>query len=197
MSNNHTGWTGFRCTSDEECGRAEGVCDKSGCGWNPYKYNVTDFYGPARHYTIDTSRVFTIVTQFVTDDGTATGTLAEVRRLYVQDGRVVRNAPITTAEGSLTTSTMDDAYCSATAPYDQQRGGLAGVGRALGRGMVLIFSIWNDAGSFMNWLDSGEAGPCSATEGNPALIEAEHPDVQVTFKNIRFGEIGSTFRRGW
>lgn len=181
----------YLCTSDDECEQTDGVCDEWGCGWNPYVYNVTDFYGPARNYTIDTDRVFTIVTQFITDDGTATGTLVEIRRLYIQDGRVIHNAPITT--GNLTTSVMDDAYCSATASFDLQRGGLAGIGEALGRGMVLIFSIWDDTGGYMNWLDSGSAGPCNSTEGNPTLIEAEHPDVQVTFKRIRYGEIGSTY----
>lgn len=180
-----------RCTSDEEYEQTQGVYDEWGCSWNPYVYNITDFYGPARNYTINTDRVFTIVTQLITDDGTPTGTLLEIRRVYVQDGRAIRNAPITI--GNMTTTITDDAYCSATASYDQQRGGLAGIGEALGRGMVLIFSIWDDTGGYMNWLDSGSVGPCNATEGYPTLIEAEHPDVQVTFKNIQYGEIGSTF----
>lgn len=49
------------------------------------------------------------------------------------------------------------------------------MGKALGRGMVLAMSIWNDPGQFMNWLDSGNAGPCNATEGNPALyVSLDH-----------------------
>ncbi|KAK3900082.1 concanavalin A-like lectin/glucanase domain-containing protein, partial [Staphylotrichum tortipilum] len=74
------------------------------------------------------------------------------------------------------------------APY----GGLAGMGQALGRGMVLAFSIWNDAGGNMNWLDSGSNGPCSSTEGNPSNILANSPDTRVIFSNIRWGDIGST-----
>lgn len=181
----------YLCTSDDECGQAEGVCDEYGCGWNPYVYNLTDFYGPSGKYTIDTNRVFTIVTQFITHDGTSSGTLVEIRRLYVQDGRVIHNAAITT--GNLTTNVMDDEYCSDVASWFQQRGGLADMGEALGRGMVLVFSIWDDTGGYMNWLDSGSAGPCNATEGDPTLIEAEHPDAQVIFEKIRYGEIGSTY----
>ncbi len=54
--------------------------------------------------------------------------------------------------------------------------------------MVLIFSIWNSPGDFMTWLDSGNAGPRSATAGDPKLIVAADPDVSVTFSNIS-GEI--------
>lgn len=49
------------------------------------------------------------------------------------------------------------------------------MGNALERGMVLIFSIWNSDGDFMNWMDSGDAGPCNATEGDPKLILANQP----------------------
>lgn len=55
------------------------------------------------------------------------------------------------------------------------------MGEALERGMVLIFSIWNSAGDFMNWMDSGDAGPCNATEGDPKLILANQPDTHVTW----------------
>ena len=34
----------------------------------------------------------TVVTQFHTDDGTDNGELVEIRRLYVQDGRVIENS---------------------------------------------------------------------------------------------------------
>lgn len=183
----------YLCTSDDECGQADGVCDEYGCGWNPYVYNVTDFYGPAKSYTIDTQRVFTVTTQFITDDKTRTGTLVEIRRLYVQDGRVIHNAVISAGADGYTGSVMDDAYCNETASWFQQRGGLADMGLALQRGMVLVFSIWDDTGGYMNWLDSGGAGPCNATEGDPTFIVEEDPGAQVTFEKIRYGEIGSTF----
>lgn len=66
------------------------------------------------------------------------------------------------------------------------------MGQALGRGMTLALSIWNDVSGYMNWLDSGNSGPCSATEGNPALIIQNNPNTHVVFSNIRWGDIGST-----
>ena len=66
------------------------------------------------------------------------------------------------------------------------------MGEALGRGMVLVFSIWNDDSQFMNWLDSGNAGPCSSSAGNPSLIQQQDPNTDVTFSNIKWGDIGTT-----
>lgn len=45
----------------------------------------------------------------------------------------------------------------------------------------------------MNWLDSGNSGPCNKTEGDPALIVKQNPGTSVTFSDIRWGEIGSTY----
>jgi cellulose 1,4-beta-cellobiosidase len=36
----------------------------------------------------------TVVTQFVTSDGTDNGDLKEVRRFYVQNGRVIQNSKV-------------------------------------------------------------------------------------------------------
>jgi cellulase len=59
--------------------------------------------------------------------------------------------------------------------------------------MVLIFSIWDDAGSYMNWLDSGTSGPCTNTSGVPATLLANYPNTTVTWSNVKWGEIGSTY----
>ncbi|KAJ5370352.1 uncharacterized protein N7496_006444 [Penicillium cataractarum] len=190
-----TGYTPHACNitglyecSGDECG-SSGVCDKSGCGYNPYALGAHDYYGYRKN--VDTTKRFTVVTQFVTDDNTAHGTLSQIRRLYVQNGKVIQNA-VVNVSGSETNS-ITDGYCSETASYFQQKGGIKQMGKAIGRGMVLIFSIWNDSGAFMNWLDSGSAGPCNSTEGNPALIQAQHPETSVTFSNIKWGDIGSTY----
>lgn len=178
----------FLCAG-EEC-EETGVCDKAGCGFNPYRAGATDFYGAGMD--VDTSRPFTVVTQFISDDGTDLGALSEIRRLYVQDGRVIENAPA--EEGGDEPGTITEGFCDDNdADHFQQLGGLQTMGESLQRGMVLIFSIWNSEGDFMEWLDSGEAGPCSDTEGDPARIVEETPDVSVTFSNVRIGEIGSTF----
>lgn len=180
----------FECVGDE-CGSA-GVCDKSGCGFNPYALGARDYYGFRR--SVDTSRRLTVVTQFVTDDGTASGTLTEIRRLYVQEGEVVQNAVVEVA--GMEVDSITGEYCAESASYFQEMGGLKQMGKALGRGMVLVFSIWNDSGAFMNWLDSGNAGPCNSTEGNPQLIQVQHPETSVTFSKIRWGDIGSTYSQG-
>nr|AUS45843.1 glycoside hydrolase family 7 protein [Coniochaeta hoffmannii] len=179
----------FLCAGDEECGKDAGVCDKSGCGINPFSTGAKTYYGPG--LTVDTAKPFTVVTQFVTADGTPSGELTEIRRLYVQGGRVIPNAGVsaTTSGGAIT----QDFCTSRNASSFLRLGGMAGMGAALGRGMVLVFSIWNSEGNFMNWLDSGANGPCSNTSGDPALIVAGNPDVSVTFSNIRWGDIGSTF----
>jgi cellulase len=67
------------------------------------------------------------------------------------------------------------------------------MGESLQRGMVLIFSIWNSEGDFMQWLDGGNNGPCSPTAGDPKRIVEQNPEVSVTFSNVRWGEMGSTY----
>ncbi|KAK3935178.1 glycoside hydrolase [Diplogelasinospora grovesii] len=180
----------YKCQGEDECGQPVGVCDEWGCGYNPYAYGFHDYYG--RNLEVDANKKFTVTTQFLTSNGKADGTLTEIRRLYVQDGQIIKNQAVTVAGSSV--DSITDGYCNATASWFQQRGGLADMGEAIQRGMVLIFSVWADSGGFMNWLDSGNAGPCNATEGNPALIQANNPDAAVTFSNIKWGEIGSTYK---
>jgi cellulase len=176
---NATAYTPHPCEGDS--------CDPNGCGFNPYAQGVHGYYGNGG--TVDTLKPMTVITQFYTNDNTVTGTLSEVRRLYIQDGKVIKNA-VSTSTG-LDSVTAD--WCVSSDSYAANLGGLTTMGEALGRGMVLIFSIWNDAGQFMGWLDSGSSGPCSSTDGNPANIQANTPGTYVTFSNIRWGDIGSTF----
>jgi cellulase len=53
-------------------------------------------------------------------------------------------------------------------------------------------SIWNDASQAMNWLDEGNNGPCQSGQGTPSVIQSQHPNTNVIFSNIRWGDIGST-----
>ena len=48
------------------------------------------FYGASK--TVDTSKPFTVVTQFVTADGTDSGTLSQINRFYVQGGKTIPNS---------------------------------------------------------------------------------------------------------
>lgn len=137
----------------------------------------SSYYGPGD--TVDTSKTFTIITQFNTDNGSPSGNLVSITRKYQQNGVDIPSAQ----PGGDTISS-----CPSASAY----GGLATMGKALSSGMVLVFSIWNDNSQYMNWLDSGNAGPCSSTEGNPSNILANNPNTHVVFSNIRWGDIGST-----
>ena len=89
-----------------------------------------------------------MVTQFITADGTDTGELSEIRRLFVQGGKVVP-MPNVTVGGKMYDS-ISDAYCNdqKKAFNDtnsfESRGGLKKMGDALDRGMVLVMSLWDD-----------------------------------------------------
>lgn len=177
----------YRCSPDE-CA-FNGVCDKWGCSYNPYAQGHKDYYGPG--LKVDTSRPFTVVTQFPA----VNGTVIDIRRLYVQDGKVIKNAAIAVNGTSFGLDSVNDQLCGqpGVAARYMDLGATAGMGKALERGMVLIFSIWWDVGGFMNWLDSGNTGPCNATEGDPKVILKVQPDPVVIWSNIKWGEIDSTY----
>jgi cellulase len=66
----------------------DGVCDKIGCVWSPYRVNETDYYGNSKQFKVDTTRPFTVVTQVPAD---RKGKLQKFYRLYFQDGRVIES----------------------------------------------------------------------------------------------------------
>ncbi|KAL2060925.1 hypothetical protein VTL71DRAFT_8977 [Oculimacula yallundae] len=165
MNSVATVMTGHPCKGD--------TCDKAGCGYNPYASGQRNFWGPAGNKTVDTSKPFTVITQFI-----ANGTkLSQITRKYVQNGRQIENGGTISSCGNEATT-----------------GGMTGMGESLGRGMVLAMSIWNDAAQNMAWLDSGINGPCVSGQGTPSNIESQYPDTHVVFSNIRWGDIGSTTR---
>ncbi|TVY84651.1 Endoglucanase [Lachnellula suecica] len=172
----------FGCTGDE-CA-SNGVCDKGGCSINSYRTNTT-FYGPEA--TVDTSRPFTVVTQFPASDN---GTLLAYRRRYIQDGAVIQDVEVSGYPNG-----MDQEYCAATGPAQYtQLGGTAGMGESMARGMVLAMSIWWDTSEgHMGWLNSDGAGPCSNNESDPTFIQQIQPDTRVLFSQIKWGEIDSTY----
>jgi cellulose 1,4-beta-cellobiosidase len=151
----------------------------------------------------------TVVTQFVTDDGTDDGDLVEIRRLYVQDGKAIKNsnANILGPDGG---DSITESYCTAQKkkfndPDDfRKKNGLKQTGEALRRGMTLVLSLWDDFQCQMLWLDSDAGkgghstpgvgrGPCPTTSGVPADVRAKYPDASTTYYNIMYGEIGSTY----
>jgi cellulase len=181
---------GFYGCEGKECGDGKaGVCDGVGCGFNPYGLGKHDFYG--LEGKVDTRKPFRVVTRFVTDGGTDDGELVGFRRHYVQDGKIISNAEVTLRAKQYDSITQN--FCRATdATSFLHHGGLAQMGESLRRGMVLVMGIWNEGNDNLNWLDSGDAGPCGKKEGDPAVIKKEHPGTSVTFEDVRWGDIGST-----
>lgn len=201
-----------RC-SGADCGDADnrygGICDKDGCDFNAYRMGDTSFLGPGKK--VDTNKKITVVTQFITSDNTAAGTLKSIRRFYVQNGVVLANA-VSNIAGVDPTNEITDNFCKqqkaafGDLDYFSQTGGMSGFSKALDSPMVLSMSIWDDHTADMKWLDStypvggtkpgAVRGPCDAEVGKPENVERDFPNSSVTFSNIKFGPIGSTFNSG-
>ncbi|KAK6542739.1 hypothetical protein TWF694_006680 [Orbilia ellipsospora] len=179
----------YQCTGDE-C-TWSGVCDQWGCGNNVYANGAPSFYGPGATFKVNTLKPFTVVTQF---DADKHGVLQSYHRYYIQGNKRI-DPPPATQTWLPSVNYIDDQYCNATGGATRYLalGAAKGMGEALTRGMVLAMSVWWDAGGFMNWLDNGSSGPCNATEGSPAVIQAIQPDTSVSFSNIKWGDIGSTY----
>ncbi|KAI0065698.1 cellulase [Artomyces pyxidatus] len=198
--------------SGTECGdgdsRYDGYCDKDGCDFNSYRLGNTTFFGKGD--IVDSSQKLTVVTQFITSDNTSTGTLTEIRRIYVQNGKVIANSnanvPNVPAQNSLT-----DSFCAAAKTefgdqnYFATLGGMKQMGAAMNTGMVLALSLWDDYAASMLWLDSAYPttanasapgvlrGSCATTSGVPAQVESQYGSASVTYSNIKYGDIGSTY----
>jgi len=214
-----TAYTPHSCTvqgqtrcNGTECGegsqRDDGYCDKDGCDFNSYRMGDTTFFGPSM--TVDTTQPFTVVTQFITQDGSDTGTLSEIRRFYVQNGKTIPNSYTKLSSMGAYNSISED-FCVAqkqvTGDPDvfDTKGGLTSMGNAFENGVVLVMSLWDDYAAYMLWLDSdyptdapttqpGVArGTCPTSSGRPAQVESEYPNSNVKFSNIKFGNINTTF----
>ncbi|OWZ06396.1 Glycosyl hydrolase, partial [Phytophthora megakarya] len=202
-----------RCSTPKECGdakaRYDGVCDKDGCDFNPYRMGNKTFFGPGSEFTIDTTKPFTVVTRFITDDNTAEGTLTDIKRFYVQGGATHEMAKSTYVKGM---NSITDAQCSAAKKVfgdeddHKAKGGLKQMGLAMKSGMVLTISLWTDNLANLLWLDSDypttasaskpgvSRGSCPKTSGVPKDVIAKQPDSTIKFTNIRIGDIGTTVK---
>ena len=147
-----------------------GNCASWGCGYNAYSNGNKNFYGPGSTFKVDTTKPFTVVTQFVTANNTDNGTLTQINRFYVQNGKKIAN-PNTNVSGLSGFSSMTDANCASQAKatgstdYFASAGGLKSMGKSLQSGMVMSLCLWDDPSSSMLWLDSAPNGPCSASSG--------------------------------
>lgn len=62
--------SGKDCGDDASGERFEGLCDKDGCDFNPYRMGAKNFFGTGGSFDVDTTKPFQVVTQFITSDGT-------------------------------------------------------------------------------------------------------------------------------
>merc|ERR1712151_1259521 len=94
-------YTAHACNNTEplrcegaQCGdygpdRMNGVCDKSGCDFQTYRLGMKNFWGEGSDFAIDTTKPMTVVTQFITKDGTDSGALTEVTDAALEKGMVL------------------------------------------------------------------------------------------------------------
>ncbi len=133
---------GDDCGGTYSATRFAGDCDPDGCDFNPYRMGVKDFYGVGK--TVDTSKKFSIITQFKADGGS----LTEIKQLFVQNGKKIE-MPAATWPG-LNGNSITPEFCKAQKKVfgDSDRfndmGGFDNMGKALAKGMVLVLSLWDD-----------------------------------------------------
>lgn len=203
---------GLACGDNDKGERYKGVCDKDGCDINPYRMGNAMFYGRGDGYVVNTLKPMTVVTQFLTDDGTDDGDLVEIRRFYVQDGKII-HSPTSTILGSNDSESITDGFCAAKKDLFgdindyKNKGGNKGMGESLDRGHVLAISLWDDVEVNMLWLDSAypldkpvtdpgvKRGECVGGESStPTYLRENYPGGYATFQNAAIGEIGSTLQ---
>jgi len=204
----------YRCTGTE-CGdganRYGGVCDKDGCDFNSWRMGNHTFIGAGSNFLVNTQQKMTVVTQFITAGNSDTGDLTEIRRIYVQNGKVIPNSMSTNLR-TTQYNVVNDAFCAAakTTFGDNndfaRKGGMKRMGDAMNDGLVLVMSLWDDHAAHMLWLDSNyptnasastpgvSRGPCPTTSGVPADVERNFPNANVKFSNVKVGTIGSTYK---
>ncbi|TRY69219.1 hypothetical protein TCAL_13113, partial [Tigriopus californicus] len=206
--NEPTRCEGQDCGDNDSGDRYNGVCDKDGCDFASYRMGDTSFFGEGSSFKVDSSKPVTVVTQFITDNGSDNGDLVEIRRKYVQNGQVIENSKVN-FDGVSDYDSITDDFCTDIKDLfgdvndHQKKGGLKTMGEALKRGMVLVMSLWDDHEAFMLWLDSNypedgsgpgvERGPCPTSSGRPEDVESNQPEATVKFSNIRYGDIDSTY----
>merc|ERR1719510_2669157 len=201
---------GTSCGDNNKGERYQGVCDKDGCDINPFRMGNQSFYGRGPEFIINTLKPMTVVTQFITNDGTDTGDLVEIRRFYKQEGRIIHSPPTPILLEKATDSITDEFCHDKKVLFGdvndfQRKGGNRAMGQSLDRGHVLALSLWDDVEVNMLWLDSAYPldkdhsqpgvvrGNCPGGESStPTYLRNTYPDGFVTFANAAIGEIGST-----
>jgi len=208
-TNGPTKCEGTACGDNDTNQRYDGVCDKDGCDLAPYRLGEHNFYGPGSQFTVDSTQPMTVITQFITEDGTDNSDVVEIKRKYVQNGKVFEMPEATVGDQKF--NSITDAYCQAQkdefgdVPDFQKKGGLKQMSKSYANGMTLVMSLWDDSDVNMRWLDSispkdanpnkpgVKRGTCPIDSGNPWEMENQYPNSYVVYSNIRIGELDSTY----
>ncbi|KAF6810005.1 cellulose -beta-cellobiosidase [Colletotrichum plurivorum] len=193
---------GIDCGGTYSEERYNGDCDPDGCDYNPYRHGHVDFYG--KGMTVDTSKKFTVVTQF---HGSGTN-LEEISMYFIQGGQKIQMPESVHVPGF---NSVSGEFCDAVKDVFgdsgkfQEVGGLPQMADALSKPMVLVMSLWDDAFANMLWLDSAypldrdesepgvARGSCPRDSGKPDEVRQTAKNAKVTFSNIKFGPVGSTY----
>jgi len=201
---------GTDCGDNDSGDRYNGVCDKDGCDFHTWRLGNQNFFGKGSNFEVDSTKPMTVVTQFITSDGTDNGDLIEMRRLYVQNGKVIQNS-FTNVNGIDEVDSITDDMCTQSKSIFNDiddfanKGSMKTMGDSMERGHVLVMSLWDDHEANMLWLDSNypldrdpsepgvSRGPCSTDSGNPSDVENNFANSKVAFSKIRIGTIGSTY----
>lgn len=102
---------GIDCGDNSKDERYQGVCDKDGCDFNSWRLGDQKFYGRgARDFKVDSRKKVTVVTQFITEGNRDDGDLIDIRRFYVQDGKVIPNSNVSIA--GVRGDSITDKVCS-------------------------------------------------------------------------------------
>merc|ERR1739845_165392 len=173
--------------------RFKGVCDKNGCDIQAYRFNVRDFYGPSDKFKVNSLKPVTVTTQFMTDDGTDSGTINGNKHKTISDD-MCKDWVAETKDGT----------------NFIEKGGMGAVDTVFKNGAVLVMSLWDDHYANMLWLDStypvdqhkacqaGKGDPgtcrgsCDITSGVPADVEKDVANATIHFSDIKYGKIGTT-----
>lgn len=185
----------YPCTDAKSCGqqgfRYQGVCDKDGADYNPFRFGNKTVYGPGSQFQVDTTQPFEVITQFITDNWKPTGKLVEVRRVFKQKGKTVFG-------GSLTQKSVETTKIKFGESNDFARlGGMAAVEASLRRKHVFVMSLWDDNSSAqMRWLDSvypvgsGKSsdmrGRCSPNDNRDVEgLRNQYASASVTYSQLQ------------
>ncbi len=161
---------------------------------------------------VNSAEPVTVTTQFLTDDGTDSGTINKVKQFYTQNGKTVEH-PMYTINGKPHKAISDEMCADWVAETEDginflAMGGMGSVDTVFKNGAVLVMSLRDDRYANMLWLDSIYSvdvtdcaaspgacrGSCPITSGVPADVEKNVANATIHFSDIKYGRIGTTIQ---